>query len=74
MEEYRNGLSAAGSAHIQIVDSGADLNKFFTVQRHGVGNTRKIRGNQFRCMDPHPADASKHAAQNMLPATASATP
>ena len=32
IEEYRSGLSAAGLEHIQIVDSGADLNAYAKVE------------------------------------------
>jgi hypothetical protein len=32
MEDYRNGLAKAGLEHIQIVDSGADLNAYAKVE------------------------------------------
>jgi arsenite methyltransferase len=32
IEEYRNGLAAAGFEHVEIVDSGADLNTYTKVE------------------------------------------
>jgi arsenite methyltransferase len=32
IKEYRNGLAAAGFEHVEIIDSGADLNAYTTVE------------------------------------------
>jgi SAM-dependent methyltransferase len=36
IEEYRDGLTAAGFSHVVIVDSGADLNAYSAVQGQGA--------------------------------------
>jgi SAM-dependent methyltransferase len=46
MEDYRAGLLAAGFAHVEIVDSGADLNAYAKVE------------NQSGCCSPTMAESS----------------
>jgi SAM-dependent methyltransferase len=58
MEDYRAGLLAAGFAHVEIVDSGADLNAYAKVE------------NQSGCCSPTMAEGS---CCSPAPATDSAT-
>jgi arsenite methyltransferase len=34
IEEYRNGLANAGFAHVEVIDSGSDLNAYASVEEH----------------------------------------
>jgi len=53
IEEYRNGLVAAGFEHVQVVDSGADLNAYSKVE------------SQSGCCSPAMASPSGETAQGL---------
>jgi len=57
VEEYDRGLKAAGLAHVQIMDSGADLNAYAQVE------------GQSACCSPAPAAAA--ASKSSLPVASS---
>jgi hypothetical protein len=52
IDEYRSGLSAAGLEHIQIVDSGADLNAYAKVENQaGCCSPSMESGRPFQLME-----------------------
>jgi SAM-dependent methyltransferase len=56
IEEYRNGLAQAGLEHIQIVDSGADLNAYAKVENQAGCCSPAMDGNTgSSCCSPSPA-------------------
>jgi arsenite methyltransferase len=66
IEDYRAGLSAAGFLHIEIVDSGADLNAYAKVENQaGCCSPSMAASSPFQlieepCCAPAPAEASLH--------------
>jgi arsenite methyltransferase len=59
MGEYREGLAAAGFEHVQIVDSGSDLNAYAKVENQsGCCSPAMDEGS---CCSPAPTDPSLHA-------------
>jgi arsenite methyltransferase len=66
IEDYRAGLSAAGFQHIEIVDSGADLNAYAKVENQaGCCSPSMAASSPFQlieepCCAPAPAEASLH--------------
>jgi arsenite methyltransferase len=53
MEDYRAGLLAAGFAHVEIVDSGADLNAYAKVENQPAGCSPAMA--EGSCCSPAPA-------------------
>jgi arsenite methyltransferase len=52
IDDYRSGLSAAGLEHIQIVDSGADLNAYAKVENQaGCCSPSMESGSPFQLME-----------------------
>ncbi|WP_348264531.1 arsenite methyltransferase [Telmatobacter sp. DSM 110680] len=80
-DDYRSGLLAAGFEHIEIVDSGADLNAYAKVENQsgccspamdGADNTNAINPLQVvetSCCSSTPADSSLHDQLKRLLAT-----
>src|ERR1700692_2614085 len=66
IEDYRAGLSAAGFQHIEIVDSGADLNAYAKVENQaGCCSPSMASNSPFQvieeaCCTPAPAEPSLH--------------
>jgi arsenite methyltransferase len=66
IEDYRAGLSAAGFQHIEIVDSGADLNAYAKVENQaGCCSPSMVASSPLQlieepCCAPAPAEASLH--------------
>jgi arsenite methyltransferase len=59
MGEYREGLAAAGFEHVQIVDSGSDLNAYAKVENQsGCCSPAMEEGS---CCSPAPTDLTLHA-------------
>lgn len=59
MEDYRAGLLAAGFEHVQIVDSGADLNAYAKVENQSGCCSPAMDGGS--CCSPVPDTATVHA-------------
>ena len=55
IEEYRNGLAKAGLEHIQIVDSGADLNAYAKVENQAGCCSPAMDGAGGTCCSPSTA-------------------
>lgn len=55
IEEYRKGLALAGLEHIQIVDSGADLNAYAKVENQAGCCSPAMEGDATSCCTPSPA-------------------
>jgi len=52
IDDYRSGLSVAGLEHIQIVDSGADLNAYAKVENQaGCCSPSMDSGSPFQLME-----------------------
>lgn len=64
MEDYRNGLAQAGLEHVQIVDSGADLNAYAKVENQSGCCSPTMDGAD-ACCSPSPATLHKELA-NLL--------
>jgi arsenite methyltransferase len=62
IEEYRAGLRAAGFEHVQVIDSGADLNAY-----------RKVE-NQSGCCSPGMADVKSSTLPLATPSVAASSP
>jgi SAM-dependent methyltransferase len=58
IDDYRDGLLAAGFEHVEIVDSGADLNAYTKVENQS-GCCSPAMGNQ-SCCSPSPDAATLH--------------
>jgi arsenite methyltransferase len=56
MDDYRSGLMAAGFAHVEIVDSGADLNAYAKVENQSGCCSPAMDGNE--CCSPATATDS----------------
>jgi SAM-dependent methyltransferase len=72
IEDYRSGLLAAGFAHVEIVDSGADLNAYAKVENQsGCCSPGMQAGSPFQmmeevCCTPAAAEPSLHAELTTL--------
>ena len=64
IEDYRAGLLAAGFEHVEIVDSGADLNAYSKVENQS-GCCSPAMG-ESSCCTPAPNDATLHAELSEL--------
>ncbi|HZY61929.1 MAG: SAM-dependent methyltransferase [Acidobacteriales bacterium 59-55] len=70
IEDYRNGLLAAGFEHVQIVDSGADLNAYAKVENQtgccspGMDSANSLQVIEGSCCAPLP-DASVSLHQEL---------
>jgi len=66
IEDYKNGLLAAGFEHVEIVDSGADLNAYAKVENQaGCCSSAMDTSNPFQlvetaCCTPAPTEPSLH--------------
>src|SRR6202021_3899296 len=67
IDDYKNGLLAAGFEHVEIVDSGADLNAYAKVENQAgccspaMGTTNSLRiADSPCCTPPAPAETSLH--------------
>jgi SAM-dependent methyltransferase len=66
IDDYRQGLLAAGFAHVEIVDSGADLNAYAKVENQaGCCSPTMNTSNPFQvvdtaCCTPTPGESSLH--------------
>ncbi|WP_263375777.1 arsenite methyltransferase [Granulicella aggregans] len=66
IEDYKNGLLAAGFEHVEIVDSGADLNAYAKVENQaGCCSPAMDTSNPFQlvetaCCTPAPTEPSLH--------------
>lgn len=66
IDDYRNGLLAAGFEHVEIVDSGADLNAYAKVENQaGCCSPAMDTSNPFQvvetaCCTPTPSEPSLH--------------
>jgi SAM-dependent methyltransferase len=66
MDDYRNGLLAAGFEHVEIVDSGADLNAYAKVENQAgccspaMDTTTPLRIVEGACCTPAPVEPSLH--------------
>lgn len=65
IEEYREGLKEAGFAHIEIIDSGADLNAYAQIDGQvgccgGEMATEPLTIGSLSCCTPAPADSSAY--------------
>jgi arsenite methyltransferase len=59
IEDYRAGLLAVGFEHVEIVDSGADLNAYAKVGNQSGCCSPAMAGNA--CCSPTPASSTLHA-------------
>jgi arsenite methyltransferase len=72
IEDYRAGLLAAGFQHVEIVDSGADLNAYAKVENQaGCCSPSMEAGSSFQvieesCSRPTPSEPSLHAELTTL--------
>ena len=75
IEDYRSGLLAAGFEHVEIVDSGADLNAYAKVENQSgcccpamdkpdVSNALQLV--ETSCCSPAPAESTLHEELKML--------
>ncbi len=67
IDDYKDGLLAAGFEHVEIVDSGADLNAYAKVENQAGCCTPKMDATNFLpiaeapcCTPPAPAETSLH--------------
>jgi arsenite methyltransferase len=66
IEDYKNGLLAAGFEHVEIVDSGADLNAYAKVENQAgccspaMGTASPLQGVEAPCCNPAPVESSLH--------------
>jgi SAM-dependent methyltransferase len=64
MEEYRHGLVAAGFAHVEVVDSGADLNAYAKLESNSgccpPTSTSGLPVVQASCCSPQPGESDLH--------------
>ena len=66
IEDYKNGLLAAGFEHVEIVDSGADLNAYAKVENQAgccspaMGTTNPLQIVEAPCCPPAPIETSLH--------------
>jgi arsenite methyltransferase len=66
MDDYKNGLLAAGFEHVEIVDSGADLNAYAKVENQGgccspaMETTSRLQIVDAPCCIPTPVKTSLH--------------
>lgn len=63
-EEYREGLKAAGFAHVEIIDSGADLNAYAQIEGQvgccgGEMASERLTIGESACCTPAPAGSSE---------------
>jgi SAM-dependent methyltransferase len=62
IEAYRDGLLAAGFEHVEIVDSGADLNSYAKVENQsGCCSPAMTEGAESSCCTPAPDATTLHA-------------
>lgn len=64
IEDYRAGLLAAGFGHVEIVDSGADLNAYAKVENQSGCCSPAMGGGS--CCSPAAPDATLHAELSEL--------
>jgi arsenite methyltransferase len=66
MDDYKNGLLAAGFEHVEIVDSGADLNAYAKVENQAgccspaMETTSPLQIVEAPCCIPAPVESSLH--------------
>jgi arsenite methyltransferase len=66
IDDYRNGLLAAGFEHVEIVDSGADLNTYAKVENQAgccspaMDTTNPFRAVEESCCSSAPVEPSLH--------------
>jgi len=66
IEDYKNGLLAAGFEHVEIVDSGADLNAYAKVENQAgccspaMDTTNPLQIVEAPCCPPAPIETSLH--------------
>jgi arsenite methyltransferase len=66
IEDYKNGLLAAGFEHVEIVDSGADLNAYAKVENQAgccspaMDKTNPLQIVEAPCCPPAPMETSLH--------------
>ena len=64
IEEYRHGLVAAGFAHVEVVDSGADLNTYAKLESNSgcctPTSTSGLPVVQASCCSPQPGESDLH--------------
>ena len=66
MDDYKNGLLAAGFEHVEIVDSGADLNAYAKVENQAgccsraIETTSRLQIVEAPCCIPAPVEPSLH--------------
>jgi SAM-dependent methyltransferase len=66
IDDYKNGLLAAGFEHVEIVDSGADLNAYAKVENQAgccspaMDTTNPLQVVEGSCCTPAPAEPSLH--------------
>jgi SAM-dependent methyltransferase len=66
IDDYKNGLLAAGFEHVEIVDSGADLNAYAKVENQAgccspaMDTTSPFRVVEGSCCTPAPVEPSLH--------------
>jgi arsenite methyltransferase len=66
MDDYKNGLLAAGFEHVEIVDSGADLNAYAKVENQAgccspaMETTSPLQRVEAPCCIPAPVESSLH--------------
>jgi arsenite methyltransferase len=64
IEDYRNGLIEAGLAHVQVIDSGADLNAYSKVENQSgccsppMSSSRGLPVAESGCCSPAPSSSS----------------
>ena len=68
IDDYRNGLLAAGFEHVEIVDSGADLNAYAKVENQSGCCSPAMDDATTACCSPATA-TSLHAELSTLLAT-----
>jgi arsenite methyltransferase len=66
IDEYKNGLLAAGFEHVEIVDTGADLNAYAKVGHQAgccspaMDASNPLQGVEAACCAPTPSEPSLH--------------
>jgi hypothetical protein len=58
IDDYRKGLMAAGFEHVEIVDSGADLNAYKKIENQAGCCSPSMSGSQASCCSSSATDAS----------------
>jgi len=72
MDDYRSGLLAAGFEHVEIVDTGADLNAYAKVENQAgccspaMSGSNPLQIVEAACCTPAAAEPSLHADLTML--------